>query len=299
MRSGSWASSTEPCSPRSNGRGELLSRCVEPPEDGGQLLRARLGPWPPSSTPEARPKDVRSLMPGSSPPPALRRPAPAAHGRYMSNGLEREYAMRAERLEALEQDIRRARKGRPPSLARREPPPAPHGEPARLPDGTRSSSGRSRRGRPGARAGFERLTLLPIPTLSRAGRLPHATDQLDYLTRVDHTRTRPSSRSMRPPGRVSASRVSSATPGIPSVSTSRSSSPTAGTAGASGRCSRAARCPRPEARRHVVHSAHGRRQSRRRRLVERVGQDIREREDGGAIVLAAQPRDHARAGQSR
>ena len=131
-------------------------------------------------------------MPGSSPPPALRHPAASSNGRYMSNQLEREYAALAEELEALDHDIRRARRlarpaRRPPGrapAARRQP---PHGEPASLADGARILV------RPieatdaeQLSAGFARLDvgsryqrfLTPIEYLT-----PH---QLDYLTHVDH-----------------------------------------------------------------------------------------------------------------
>jgi len=131
----------------------------------------------------------RSLMPGTSPPPTLRHPARAAHGRYMSNDLEREYATLADQLDALEQDIRRARRtSRRAQAQRREPPPAPHGEPARLADGARIlirpiEAGDAQE----LRRGFDRLSagsryqrfLAPIAYLTQ--------DQIDFLTHVDHT----------------------------------------------------------------------------------------------------------------
>ena len=132
--------------------------------------------------------DMLRLMPGTSPPPTLRRPARAAHGRYMSDDLEREYATLADQLDALEQDIRRARRAsRHAQSPRRKPPPPPYGEPAQLADGRRIlirpiEAGDAQE----LRWGFERLSagsryqrfLAPIAYLTQA--------QLEFLTHVDH-----------------------------------------------------------------------------------------------------------------
>ena len=140
-------------------------------------------------------RDERKLMPGLAPPPALRRPAPAAHQRYMSNQLEREYAALVEELDALADDIRNARKvSRQPlhgpggsHAPRREPPRPPHGEPATLPDGAHILIRPIEAGdAPQLDERFKELDagsryqrfLTPIEYLT-----PH---QLDYLTHVDH-----------------------------------------------------------------------------------------------------------------
>ena len=139
--------------------------------------------------------DERKLMPGSAPPPPLRRPAAATHGRYMSNQTEREYSAAAEALAALARDIRHARMLAPhalhapsPGLAPRdEAPPPLHGEPARLPDGTRILIRPIEPGDASAlREGFMHLDagsryqrfLTPIEYLTQP--------QLDYLPDVDH-----------------------------------------------------------------------------------------------------------------
>jgi len=137
----------------------------------------------------ATPGDVLKLMPGTSPPPRLRRPARAAHVRYLSDDLERAYATLADQLDALEQDIHRARRtSRHARSPRREPPPAPSGEPVFLADGVwilirPIEAGDAQE----LRWGFERLSagsryqrfLAPIAYLTQA--------QLDFLTRVDHS----------------------------------------------------------------------------------------------------------------
>ena len=250
-------------------------------------------------TPAARPspagQDERSLMPGSSPPPALRRPARTAHGRYLGNDLEREYAMRAEQLEALEQDIRRARKAsRYPRSARREPPPAPHGDPALLADGARIlirpiEAGDAQE----LRAGFEQLDvgsryqrfLAPVAYLTQ--------HQLDYLTRVDHTTHEALVavdatsgqgigiarfvRDERDPERAD----------VAIVVADRWHRRGVGTLLSDRLAARARKLGVKSFTARMLAGNHA-----ARRLVERVGQDIREREDGGAIVLVAQPREH-------
>ena len=144
-----------------------------------------------SSTPQGR-SGERTLMPGSSPPPALRRPTPAAHGRYMSNRLEREYAVRARsargpraghppRAQGLPRSTRGAGRARTTKRA------APHGAPACLPDGTRVLLRPIEPAdAPQLRAGFDHLD-----AASRYQRfltpVAYLTDrQLDYLTHVDH-----------------------------------------------------------------------------------------------------------------
>ncbi len=128
------------------------------------------------------------LMPGTARPPALRRPARTAHGRYLSNDMEREYSMLADQLDALTQDIRRARRASHAQPRHRQPPPPPYGEPALLADGARIlirpiEAGDAQE----LRTGFDRLDagsryqrfLAPIAYLTQ--------DQLDFLTHVDHT----------------------------------------------------------------------------------------------------------------
>lgn len=238
-------------------------------------------------------QDERSLMPGSSPPPALRRPARTAHGRYLSNDLEREYAMRAEQLEALEQDIRRARKAsRHPRCVRREPPPAPHGEPAVLADGARIlirpiEAGDAQE----LRAGFEQLDvgsryqrfLAPVAYLTQR--------QLDYLTHVDHTSHEALVavdattgrgigiarfvRDQRDPERAD----------IAIVVADRWQNRGVGALLADRLAARAHKLGVKSFTARMLAGNHA-----ARRLVGRVGQDIREREDGGAIILAANAR---------
>jgi len=240
-------------------------------------------------------QDERSLMPGSSPPPALRRPAQAAHGRYMSNELEREYARRIEQLEALEQDIRRARKAsRLPTSAHREPPPAPHGEPVLLADGARILIRPIEAGDAGElRAGFERLDvgsryqrfLAPVAYLTQ--------HQLDYLTHVDHTTHEALVavdattgegigiarfvRDARDPERAD----------VAIVVADRWHSRGVGALLADRLAARARKVGVTSFTARMLAGNHA-----ARRLVERVGADIDEHEDGGAIVLAARPRDH-------
>ena len=247
----------------------------------------------PTSSPAGQ--DVRSLMPGSSPPPALRPPARAAQGRYLSNDVEREYAMRAEQLEALAEDIRRARTAsRYPRPAHRERPPAPHGEPVLLADGARILI------RPieaddaqELRAGFEQLSvgsryqrfLAPVAYLTQR--------QLDYLTRVDHT-THDALvavdaatgegigiarlvRDERDPERAD----------VAIVVADRWHGRGVGALLADRLAARALELGVKSFTARMLAGNHA-----ARRLVERVGQDIREREDGGAIVLTAQPHGH-------
>ena len=239
--------------------------------------------------------DERVLMPGSSPPPALRRPARIARGRYLGNDLEREYAMRAERLEALALDIRRARKAsRYPRSARRELPPAPHGEPALLADGARVlirpiEVGDAQE----LRAGFEQLDvgsryqrfLAPVAYLTQR--------QLGYLTSVDHTTHEALVavdaatgegvgiarfvRDARDPERAD----------VAIVVADRWHGRGVGTLLAGRLAARAEKLGVTSFTARMLAGNHA-----ARHLVERVGQDIREREDGGAIVLAAQPREH-------
>lgn len=247
-------------------------------------------------------QDERILMPGSSPPPALRRPARTAHGRYLGNGLEREYAVRAERLEALEQDIRRARKAsRHPRSARREPPPAPHGDPASLADGARVlirpiEAGDAQE----LRAGFEQLDvgsryqrfLAPVSYLTQR--------QLDYLTRVDHTTHE---------ALVAVDATSGEGIGVARfvrderhperadfaiVVADRWHGRAVGALLAERLAARAQELGVKSFTARMLAGNHA-----ARRLVERVGQDIREREDGGAIVLAARPREHVAPADDR
>ena len=267
------------------------------PEDGGTALR-EAGSMATLATTGHAGTDMRRLMPGSSPSPPLRRPARAAHGRYMSNDLEREYARRADQLDALEQDIRRARKAaartRP---ARREPPPAPHGEPALLADGTRilirpievgdAQELRAGFGQLGIGSRYQRF-LAPIAYLTQ--------HQLDYLTQVDHETHEALVavdavtgegigvarfvRDARDPERAD----------VAIVVADRWQGHGAGTLLAE---RLAARARMVGVKSFTARMLAGNQAARR--LVERVGHDIREREDGGAIVLTAQPREHVPA----
>ena len=253
-------------------------------------------------TPRARSSqtgpDVRTLMPGSSPPPVLRPPGAALHGRYMSNQLEHEYAALADQLDALEHDIRHARKvsrvaQRPPARTRAASP-EPHGEPVVLPDGARvlvrpiePADG------PQLRAGFDRLDagsryqrfLAPIDYLSQR--------QLDYLTRIDHESHE---------ALVALDAATGDGVGIARFVRDASDPTRADVAIViadrwHGRGVGTLLANRLAARARAVgvtsftaRMLAGNRAGRR--LVERVGQEIRQREDGGAIVLTAQTREH-------
>jgi GNAT superfamily N-acetyltransferase len=146
----------------------------------------------------SRAEEERTLMPRSSPRPAVRHRERHRGGptRYGSNTSEREYSALGDQLTALEQDIEDAREAsrrarRTPGLniplEHEETKPSPHGEPVVLADGARilirpiePADARQ------LEAGFVHLGavsryrrfLTPIDHLS--GR------QLDYLTHVDH-----------------------------------------------------------------------------------------------------------------
>jgi RimJ/RimL family protein N-acetyltransferase len=232
-------------------------------------------------------------MPGSAPPPALRRPAAAWHGRYLANQVEREFAAMTERLDALEQDIRRARRaacGAPRSQG--APAPPPHGDPARLPDGTRLLVRPIEpEDAPQLRAGFKRLDagsryqrfLAPIPYLTQR--------DLDFLTRVDHemhealvaidARTGEGvgiARFLRDPREPARADVAI-------VVDDRWHGRGVGTllAGRLAERARAVGVTSFTARMLPGNDA-------ARRLVERVGDDVRAREESGTIVLSARER---------
>jgi RimJ/RimL family protein N-acetyltransferase len=257
----------------------------------GEMLTA-----PARSLPGGR--DERTLMPGSAPPASLRRPAPAAHGRYMGNALEREYATLAGCLDALDQDIRRARRvARDPRAADRPPPATPHGEPAQLADGTpilirpieAEDAEQLRAGFQGLDAGsrYQRF-LMPIAYLT--GR------ELDFLTRVDHVMHEalvaidPASgegvgvarflRDARDPSRAD----------VAIVVVDRWQGRGVGTLLAARLCARARAVGVTSFSARMLAGNHA-----ARRLVERVGEDIRAREDGGAVLLTATPRTSTEA----
>jgi GNAT superfamily N-acetyltransferase len=237
-------------------------------------------------------------MPGSSPPPALRRPASGWHGRYLTNQVERGYAAMSEQLEALEQDIRHARRlarraPGPDHGARQRPQPGPHGEPALLPDGTRVLVRPIEAAdAPQLQAGFDRLDassryqrfLAPIPYLTQR--------ELDYLTRVDHVTHEALVaidaatgegigiarfvRDASDPARADVAVVVDDRwhgRGVGTLLADR----LAGRARAVGVTSFTARM--------LAGNRAG------RRLVEHVGDEIHEHEDGGAIVLATRMRE--------
>jgi RimJ/RimL family protein N-acetyltransferase len=233
---------------------------------------------------------LTTLMPGSAPPPSLRRPA---HGRYMSNDLEREYAAGAERLAALDQDIRHARRlARHPHPAHGAPPPAPHGTPAQLADGTPIlirpiEAGDAEALREGFRhldAGsrYERF-LTPIAYLTDR--------QLDFLTHVDHEMHEALVaidaatgeglgvarflRDLRDPSRADVA--------IAVVDGWQGRG--VGTLLATALCARARAVGVTSFTARMLAGNHAARQ-----LVGRVGDAISEREDGGAVVLTATPR---------
>ena len=225
-------------------------------------------------------------------------PGAALHGRYMSNQLEHEYAALADQLDALEHDIRHARKvsrvaQRPPARTRAASP-EPHGEPVVLPDGARvlvrpiePADG------PQLRAGFDRLDagsryqrfLAPIDYLSQR--------QLDYLTRIDHESHE---------ALVALDAATGDGVGIARFVRDASDPTRADVAIViadrwHGRGVGTLLANRLAARARAVgvtsftaRMLAGNRAGRR--LVERVGQEIRQREDGGAIVLTAQAREH-------
>ena len=242
--------------------------------------------------------DMLRLMPSTSPPPTLRRPARAAHGRYMSDDLEREYATLADQLDALEQDIRRARRAsRHAQSPRRQPPPPPYGEPALLADGRRIlirpiEAGDAQE----LRWGFERLSagsryqrfLAPIAYLTQA--------QLEFLTHVDHVTHEALvavdattgegvgiARFIRDEGDPTRADVAL-------VVADRWQGLGVGTLLAERLAARARTVgvksftARMLARNHTA-----------RRLVEQIAESIQERDEDGAVILTAQAREHAAA----
>ena len=241
------------------------------------------------------------LMPGTAPPPALRRPARTAHGRYLSNDTEREYAMLADQLDALTQDIRRARRASHAQPRRRPSPPPPYGEPVLLADGARIlirpiEAGDAQE----LRTGFDRLDvgsryqrfLAPIAYLTQ--------DQLDFLTHVDHTTHEALVAVDATTGEgVGVARFirdgrDPARADVAVVVADRWQGRGVGTLLAGRLADRARTVGVTSFTARMLAGNHA-----ARRLVERVGQDIREREDGGAIVLAARPREHVAPADDR
>ena len=216
----------------------------------------------------------------------------------MSNRIEREYAVLADRLDALDQDIRHARNvsrasARAPARART----TPHGTPALLPDGTRvlvrpiepADAQQLRAGfdQLGAASRYQRF-LAPVAYLTDR--------QLDYLTRIDHEMHEALVavdavtgegigvarfvRDARDPARADVAIVVADrwhSRGVGTLLADQLASSGRGTWS------------------HVVHSADRRPAiAQVDRLVERVGQGFRERDDGGTILLTATAQERTR-----